>query len=251
MKTPKAVIIFFAASFLAIKSFAADSTAVVNYDTVLTRVTANELSYRTLAVRAKMAFDDGKAEQDFQASIRMEKDSLVWCSISGGPGIEVARLILTPDTFRIIYRLSKQYAERPFSFIRNWLLFPVNFKMLQQLITGARFDIAERASALGREDSLYVLYAENEKLREETWVDSTNYTPVKTVLKDKLLKQQMTLTFGGYNRDQSAMPFAQQREITVERDGVTLKLNIEYSRLRLNGEESFPFEMNGKYTRVE
>lgn len=228
---------------------AADSLQI-NTDTVLTRMASAQPAYRTLSVRARLQWDDGKNQQDFQANIRMLKDSLVWMSLTGGPGVEGARVLMNRDSFRLINKMTGEYAVRDFGFMGSWLMFPISFDMLQQLIAGQKISIGEKAVKAVLQDSTYVVYCESDKMLEKIWVNTGNYTPAKLLLKDKLLRQDMTVNFDAY-KDLNGKPFSYRREISVNRDGVQLKLDIDITKVRVNDDLSYPFEVSEKYKRVE
>ena len=225
--------------------------SLVNYDSLAIKMAANQVDYRTLSERAKLVLDDGTSEQDFQANIRTLKDSLVWMSLTGAMGIEGARIFITRDSFRIINKIAGEYSVRDFDYLTSWLLFPVNFKMLQQIIAGSKLSINERASVAIYQDSMYLVYCENEKLVEKLWVNTGNYTIAKILLKDKMLQQEMSLTFEGYN-DLNGKPFSYKRVIDVTREGVKLKLtmDIDMKKTRLNDNLTYPFEISEKLKRV-
>ncbi len=227
---------------------AVPDTTNTTFDSLIHRIAANQTGYQTLTARAKLSWDDGKSQQDFQAGLRMKKDSIVWMSIMGPMNIEAARVLITPDSFQLLNKMGNEYAGRNFSFLSNWLLFPVSFPMLQQILAGEKADIHEKASTAVYQDSTFVIYCENNNLLEKIWVDSRNYTISKILLKDKLLTQQMSITFDSYNLLEGK-PFSYHRLIEVNRDGVTLVLTIDFTKVKLNENLSYPFEVTAKYKR--
>ena len=238
--------------FLFLTSFvfgqsAPDSTKLT-FDSLITKIAANQTGYRTFSAKAKLILDDGKAQQDFQAGMRMKKDSLLWMSISGPMNVEGARILITPDTFQLLNKISSEYGGHPFSYLNNWLLFPVSFPVLQQIITGEKLDIHERASTAVYQDSVFIVYFENDHLLEKMWVNTGNYTISKILLKDKLLTQQMSITFDSYNL-LDGKPFSYHRELEVNRDGATLKLTIDFTKVKLNENLVYPFDVSEKYKR--
>jgi hypothetical protein len=122
--------------------------------------------------------------------------------------------------------------------------------MLQEIIVGERISIHEKVVTAASEDSSTLLYLESEELLEKIWVDTSRYTIDKILLKDKLFKQDMSVTFDGYNYS-SSKPVSYKRNITMNRDTKTARLSMEVMRINFNEELSFPFEINEKYKRVE
>lgn len=222
-----------------------------NYDSVMNKVNANFKPYHTLSLHAHLVWSNDNSEQDFQATIRMVKDSLIWMSLSGAMGVEGARILITPDSFRIINKSANEYSVHNFGYVRSWLLFPVSFQMLQQLFSGGQMDIGSPAAhGIGTEDGIPVLYSETAKLREKLWVDSLNYTIQKILLKDKLVSQEMTVIFTDY-RMADGKAFSYNRDIEVTRNTIVTKLTITVTRLRWNEDLALPFEISDKYKRVD
>jgi hypothetical protein len=223
----------------------------LNFDTLAQKVHDKQFEYHTLSLHAKLTWGDGNSQQDFTASIRMLKDSIIWMSISGAMGIEAARVLVTPDTFCVINKMANTCGLHGFGFIENWLLFPANFTMLQQIIAGQKIDIKERAGMASVGDSFSIIYTESEKMLEKIWVNNGNYTLAKILLKDKLVTQDMTVTFDDYNEQpgEPGKPFSYQRVIEVNRNGITLSLSIETTKVRLNDKLAYPFDISNKYRR--
>jgi len=234
--------------FLFSGAFAQDSLQV-NFDSVYSKVVANQIQYKTLSERTTLTWDDGNTAQQFNASIRVRKDSLIWMSL-GMFGFEGARVLISLDSFRLVNKLTSEYMVRDYNFIQSWILMPVNFEMLQQILAGQKISINEKATSVTKEDSSYVLYMESDKLLEKVWVDSVSYTIKKILLKDKLLKQDMAITFDSYN-SLNQKPFSYKRNIIIHRDAATMKLSMEITKAQVNEELNFPFEVNEKYKRVE
>ncbi len=241
--------IFFILSLFLFTSATAQDSLSLNFDTLLTKVKANQLAYKTLNERTTLVWDDGNTAQQLNASIRAQTDSLVWMSL-GMFGFEGARVLITPDSFRLINKLSNEYLVRDYNYIQSWLLLPVNFKMLQQIISGEIISINRQAGIAVYEDSSYVLYLESEKLLEKVWVDTVSYTIKKLLLKDKLLKQDMTITFDSYNSLQQKT-FSYKRSIVINRDAAVMKLNMQITKAAVDEELNIPFEVNEKFKRVE
>ncbi len=234
--------------FLFSGAFAQDSLQV-NFDSVYSKVVANQIQYKTLSERCNLTWDDGNTAQQFNASIRLRKDSLIWMSL-GMFGFEGARVLISPDSFRLVNKMTSEHMVRDYNFIQSWILMPVNFEMLQQILAGQKISINEKATSVTKEDSSYVLYMESDKLLEKVWVDSVSYTIKKILLKDKLLKQDMTITFDSYN-SLNQKPFSYKRNIIIHRDAATMMLSMEITKAQVNEELNFPFEANEKYKRVD
>lgn len=232
--------------FLSVSGFAQDSLQL-NFDTVLARVNERQITYNTLSERTVLTWDDGNSAQQFNGIIRVKRDSIIWLSL-GMFGFEGARVLISPDSFRLMNKLTTEYMVRDYNYIQSWILMPVNFTMLQQIISGEKISVGEKATTVALEDSSCVLYLESDKLLEKVWVDTTSYTIKKILLKDKLLKQDMTITFDSYNSLQQKA-FSYRRNIVINRDASVMKLQMQITKATVDEELSFPFEVNEKYKR--
>ena len=103
--------------FLFTGAFAQDSLQV-NFDSLLSKISANQIQYKTLSERTILTWDDGNTAQQFNASIRVKKDSLIWMSLSMF-GFEGARVLISPDSFRLINKMTNEYLVRDYSFIQS------------------------------------------------------------------------------------------------------------------------------------
>lgn len=227
----------------------AQDSLQLNYDTVSAKIISNQIAYKTLSLRSRMIWNDGNTEQEFLATIRIKKDSVIWMSL-GLFGIEGARVLITPDSFFLINKLSNEYIASDFSYIESWLIFPVNFKMLQQILGGEKISIASKISFAAKEDSAAALYDETDKLYEKVRVNNTNYTIENILLKDKLLKQDLSATFTSYNL-LFQKSFSYKRSILINRDSQSMNLQMEILKATVDGELSFPFEVNEKMKKTE
>lgn len=220
------------------------------YDSVLSKVYDKQVAYNTLGMRSRMVWNDGSGDFEFQGNVRMQKDSLVWMSLTGPFNIEGARVLATPDTFKIVNRLAGEYALKEFSYLEKWLYLKIEFRTLQQLLSGQKADIGEKASTIAIEDSMYVLYMENDKMQEKLWVHPLNYTITKVVLKDKMLKQSIAINFDAYN-DLNGKPFSYRRDIEINRDAQTMRLLMEINRATVNESLTYPFEITERLKKIE
>ncbi len=77
----------------------------------------------------------GGKKQNFSGQFRMRKDSIIWCSITV-MNIEVARVVVTPDSLKLLNRLAKVYFSSDIDYLNKKLHTDIDFDMLQALILG-------------------------------------------------------------------------------------------------------------------
>ena len=74
---------------------------------------AAQLDWFTAQLKGKAQFNGN--QYPINAQLRMRKDSVIWISASAFLGIEAARLLLTPDSFKMINRLNSTYISSDIS----------------------------------------------------------------------------------------------------------------------------------------
>lgn len=97
----------------------------------------NSMPFNTFKGKAKMTYSGGDMNQDFTANIRMAKDSVIWVHITAGMGlVNVARILITPDSFSLVNYLDKSGMKLHISEANQMLPAQVDFKTLQSFIIG-------------------------------------------------------------------------------------------------------------------
>ena len=71
----------------------------------LTGLINTPLNFTTFYGKAKADFSSERASGNVTVYIRMQKDSVIWISITGPLNIEGARVLITPDSVKIINKL--------------------------------------------------------------------------------------------------------------------------------------------------
>lgn len=76
--------------------------------------------------------------QSFKANIKMRKDSVIWISISPALGIEMIRMMITPDSLMLMSKIpdNKYYYKGNFGVINELVGVELDFEMLQDLLVG-------------------------------------------------------------------------------------------------------------------
>jgi hypothetical protein len=225
--------------------------AQVNSDSLFHEALTLGIDYNTFSCRARCNWKDDKLQMDFQASIRMVKDSLIWGSVTGPLGIEAARFLITKDSFRLISNLSKEYIVSDVTYVQRWLSLPLSFDQLQHLVAGQLVLVENAVTDISINDSSsFIIYQESPKLFFKHILNPQSYTFNLSVLKDKLLDQSISTTFGRADSLGGKM-FPVNRSMIIERGKETMNLQMEFFKYSINESLSFPFEINTGFKRIE
>lgn len=81
--------------------------------------------------------EDGKTTS-FKANVRMKRDSIIWISISPALGVEMIRMVITPDSVKYVSKIpgDKHYYIGDFGVLSDVANTSLDFNMLQDVLVG-------------------------------------------------------------------------------------------------------------------
>ena len=98
-------------------------------------IVESQLQADWLDASAKLSYDDGSMAVGATATIKMQKDEVIWMSVKKF-GFEIARAMITPDSLFILDRFNKEYAAEPIAYIAEKYNLPGDITTLQQILLG-------------------------------------------------------------------------------------------------------------------
>jgi len=211
----------------------------------------NRIDYEWFASRVKVEYNDANLSQDFTAVVRMRRDSVLWVSLQGPFGIEGGRILITRDSIFVVNKMSNEYLRQPISYLSRVLPIQTSVSQLQDFLMGYFLLFSNAAPDYrGLEDSLDLIRTESPEFRYDTELYPQKYTLAKSVLTDKMLNQQMNLTFGAYTQEQGK-PFSGERSIDIRQAGKNLHLHLVFTKIKVNEVLNFPYEINPAMKQVD
>ncbi len=209
----------------------------------------NKINFKTFSSKARIQYEDHNGKQpDFNAFIRLQKDSVLWVSISSTfLGIEAFRILITPDTLIILNKLNKTVEYHPFSYIESFAKIPMDFKLLQNIIIGNPVYIGDSIVSY-RETENHILIGTVGNFFKNLITLSTGKDDLQRIKLDDIdLSQNRTaaLLYGDYENN-GDFDFATSREINVSEKS-KVNVSIEFKQYGFNKELSFPFSIPRNY----
>lgn len=101
--------------------------------------------FNGLSARISAQADTPERSISFKMNIRLQRDSIMWISISPALGIEVVRALITTDSVFVINRVDKTFLETDFHYLSEMANTDVDFAMLQALLTGTALEVFDPA----------------------------------------------------------------------------------------------------------
>lgn len=105
---------------------------------ILESFEANRTPWTWLGMKIDASVETPNGVDSFKASIRMAKDSAIWISISPALGVEVARILLEPDSVRLLSKIpgNRFHYAGSYSKLSEWADTELYFSDIQDILTG-------------------------------------------------------------------------------------------------------------------
>src|SRR4051794_37313132 len=103
---------------------------------VFDKVLKNQIEFSTFNAKARVQYQGPEGEDDANAFVRIKKDSAIWISLRGALGIEGFRVLITPDSVKVINFLKKYVQRQGIAYLREISGMEIDFAALQDLVIG-------------------------------------------------------------------------------------------------------------------
>jgi hypothetical protein len=225
-----------------------------------------EFKYTYFNARCNVTLiDDKKNSTELRGQLRIQKDSIIWISLSPALGIEAARLMVTNDSIRFINRIDKTFFEGDISLVNNYFLTTIDFDILQALITGNDIEGYEDGNFRASIDAMqYRLTATNRVkqkkylkqkdtpnvLVQNIWLNPNNFKIMSLNIKEFGEENKRLQAF--YDDFETINGQMVPASINFElQGGKKINLKIKYSRIELDILQTFPFKIPDNYTEMK
>lgn len=236
-------------------------------ETIFSKMKDNQFEYRTLSIKFQATVQSEKDKNlSFGGSMRIIKDRTIWLSMSAVLGIEAFRVIITPDSVKMINRLNKTYFAGDYVLINEMLKTPFDFDMIQAIATGNDFSYYENNIFKIGEDALaYKISTPGRKklknyvanqvdmdkvLVQDMWISPENYKIVRQQIKE-ISKQNSKLVVDYTNflplGDQL---FAHEVNMSVEAEQKN-NIKVIFEKVTFDEEITVPFTIPESYNPME
>lgn len=227
-------------------SLAADSVRRVRG--ALARIDSNRIRFETFSARVKVDYRDSKDKNlDFNAFIRMRRDSVVWVSVIAALGVEAFRVLIRPDSVMIMDKIEKTIKYATVSDLQQITQLPFDFTTLQQLIAGNPLYMDGELQTFREEAGLVSMFLSGDRFRHLAHFLRPDLTLNDSRLEDAdpLRKRSANLDYEAY-ADIAGRRFAGLRRIRLS-DQQTVDLKLEFRQVEFDTPQSYPFSIPRNY----
>ena len=214
---------------------------------IVSSVNKNQIRWKWFGTRSRVVYNDGSNKIGFSSTIRLKKDETIWISASK-LGIELARIMITPDSVFMMNRWEKEYAIKSFDELAEYTSVPVSFIDLQDIVFGNPVQFGNGEQELDLLSEKYLVTNENELLKNMYWFSAGDLLLDNMQMINKGEEQEVFVSLNDY-RSVSQKQLAHQRDVHFKGDK-SINIELEYSRIKVNEPLEFPFNIPSTYKRI-
>ena len=207
--------------------------------------------FEYMSAKARFKFDHEDKKVSASANFRIQKDSLIWISVSPALGIEVARVLINTENVFVLDKLNKQYYEYTFEELSKEYDFDFNFKMIQSVILGNLVEPYKK-QRVEKKDNYFTYTASKGVYLFYNYIGTNSMKLEKVQVFDEDTKNTISVNYSDFILvDGQIFPNEILAVINYEaRSKPNTEINISYSKMEIeDGSLSFPYSVPSKYER--
>src|SRR5450432_4861317 len=205
------------------------------------------IEWRSFSAKLKVHYEgsDGK-DYTFSALIRLQKDKIIWISITSLLG-EAFRVMITPDSVKVLNKMDKVYQLRSVSYIREISHLPFDFNELQSIIMGNPIYLDSNILYYHKEDQGISMLSLGDLFRNYLTLNKSDLSVKHCKLDDIKLRSAFSydLTYGDYEKKDTVL-FSTYRKISVA-EKTRLDIEMTFKQYSFNENLNFPLSIPKNY----
>jgi Domain of unknown function (DUF4292) len=208
------------------------------------------IDYRTFSAKIDVDYVDADDKKyNFNAFLRMQKDSIIWIKIDAIFGIEALRAVITRDSVRILDKQNKAYTVRAVEYLQDVAAMPLDLAALQQLIIGNPVFLDSNIVSYSKTDNYVSLLSIGEYFKNLITLNADDMTLQRSKLDDIDPSRNRTcdLSYSDYE-NKKGVHFATKRKIVIA-EKTKLDIKLDFKQYEFNEMLSYPFSIPKNYKR--
>ncbi|MEP6847135.1 MAG: DUF4292 domain-containing protein [Panacibacter sp.] len=226
---------------------ALDSFSIVK--NIVSSLNKQRIDFTTFSAKMKVDYEGKDGGDQATAYVRIQKDSVIWLSLTGALGIEGYRLLINKDSFKLMNKLKKTVQFRSISYLQEITEVPFDFYSLQDVIVGNPVFIDSNiVSYKNTNDELLVLMVGN-VFKHLLTLENSDYRIKHSKLDDinALRNRTCDITYDSYENE-GDFYFSTKRRISVAEKS-KLDINVDFKQYNFNKPQDYPFNIPKNYKR--
>ncbi len=208
--------------------------------------------FKTLAGRMQLVYETDEKLQSITVSLRIEKDKNIWIKASI-LGITIAKVLITPNHVSYYETIGKTYFEGDFTLLGEWLGTAINFQQTQNMLLGQSIFTLNPSEY--KNEVFQNKFKLQPKQQPQNFIHSLFLNPDNFKIASETLSQPnddrlLSIRYGDYQKLNGQF-YPQNIMINTSEKGSGTKIEINYKKIDLNVDVSFPFEIPQGYQEIQ
>ena len=247
---------FFVSSCSTEKNLGKSNLKSLSANQLIREIEDNQFEYENLEAKIGVNLK-GNDYLGLKGQLRMQKDSVVWISLSLKVGIEVGRVMITPDSIKYINRSNKTYLVESIDTFKEKFPIDLSIQNMQDLLTGNdnRLRNSGKSRAFIENDNYILEISENENnLVKNVIVSPESFKINELELKDiENETSDIQIKYDAFqNIDGQLLPskiiFEDYK--TTRLQDYKFNVEINYSDIKKVEKLDFPFNISSKFEQI-
>ena len=236
-----------------------------NAKSLTSHLKEKEFKFDRLNAKLSAEAEIDSTSASFTVTLRMKKDSVIWMSISK-LGIEGARVLITKDSVKLLNRIKNTFFVGDFAYISKIVNTDLDFELLQSLLVGNSVEFYDEDEKIkpGIDNCQYTLGTIRKKrLRKVMEKGKELKEPAQSIYMIPETFKIARILFYEFGPDRSfdarysehelkdsTQLFPMKMNYTIKAQK-NVKIDIAYSKIVLNEEQTFPFKIPENYEAIQ
>ena len=215
---------------------------------IINKIGSKEIKFNTFSSKVKVDYSDEKNNRvDFNAFIRMQKDSAIWVSIIAALNIEAYRVMITPDSVIIMDKIERTIQRKPLEYLQKITKVPFDFKTLEVLIIGNPVYLDKNVTSFSDQGESISMSTLGEIFKHFITVSKKDLNILFSKLDDIDVTRSRTasLTYADYS-SVGIWDFSGLRKISLS-EKTKIDVQLEFKQVEFDKPLSFPFSIPKSY----
>lgn len=208
-----------------------------------------ELQYKTFTGKAKMFYQGPSMKQEFTAHFRIMRDSVMWVNITALEGIvQVARVLITPDTIKMINYLNKEATIMPMNQAVKVLPVPVNFQMLQNFIVGNALVHSGHITDANDIGNAWTIQVEGNSYIQQITYNKPDSTMRSGQMHTRNVNGPQGISQYENYTNVDGRKFSEDRTVHIQNNGQEYMLDMSFNKADFDLAQDYPFNIPGSFS---
>ena len=201
-----------------------------------------KISYEWVSYQMKVSLEKEEEKLAFQGYFVNRIDSIIYLNLNRS-GIELARVVLTPDSVIYVNKLEHEYYAGDYTFLRRVFGFPLDFDMAQSLLNGVDFkNFSDSLHRVEEDGKLYYVAPQRTKMDGTvSLMQSIEIGEGGIILDNDMTDLKTMRDFDIEYEDYAvfdSIPFFTKFEVEMEVDDVEMEAQLKNIRFNVPGPTS-------------